>query len=493
VREIFRTGATMKIMGLRATLALAGLVALCGVSRASMVDAQIAISKAVNSSTITVHYEGTRASMAELVLNGVSIGTRSLNSNSSTGESDFQIDPATLQTGKNVIEIRLFNQSGKIVGTKSTVITKTQVSQDPFSLSSPLTGSSVQGPIQISVNLNQTFESPYVSFFVDNKLRWMSNAPPFTYLWDTTSDSNGWHSIQSWLVDNSSTLKSNVIKVFVNNPGGLTPRKNQAEGRQNLSSSILIQAKPGSPTIIAKPDPVIKPNQVAMNIPVLPVIQGILSLNSMRIGLVSTPRGLKSVQGRAPVEAGAKHLLPTGERLALTAKTHRVSSNAKSLAGKSAVLIGKSVKPGSLPKLSAIESTANALRFLAIENGTRIPFLPNFMIFLNGSQVNFDVQPTVDNGVPMTPLRYLLEKDGGKVGWTNFSKTVTATDRGLGMWLQIGNNVAKIDKKPLKMEKAPYIRESRTIVPLSFIHDALHVNVQYDKKTEHVLITEAKK
>jgi hypothetical protein len=39
------------------------------------------------------------------------------------------------------------------------------------------------------------------------------------------------------------------------------------------------------------------------------------------------------------------------------------------------------------------------------------------------------------------------------------------------------------------METAPYIDRGRTIVPLSFIDDALNVNVDYDKETGHVLIT----
>ncbi len=73
------------------------------------------------------------------------------------------------------------------------------------------------------------------------------------------------------------------------------------------------------------------------------------------------------------------------------------------------------------------------------------------------------------------------------------TKTVTASADGKSIMIQIGDRNAKVDQITMSMEVTPYIDRGRTIVPLSFIHDALGVNVEYDKETGHVLITNATK
>jgi hypothetical protein len=56
----------------------------------------------------------------------------------------------------------------------------------------------------------------------------------------------------------------------------------------------------------------------------------------------------------------------------------------------------------------------------------------------------------------------------------------------------IGDLNATVNELSVKMEAVPYLDRGRTIVPLSFLRDALKVNVDYDKKTNHVLITPIK-
>ena len=89
----------------------------------------------------------------------------------------------------------------------------------------------------------------------------------------------------------------------------------------------------------------------------------------------------------------------------------------------------------------------------------------------------------------MTPLRFLFERDGGKVAWNGLDKTVTARAEGRDVFVKIGDALARVNESPIQMERAAYLESGRTIVPLSFIRDALNVNVQYDKATGHVLIT----
>ena len=89
----------------------------------------------------------------------------------------------------------------------------------------------------------------------------------------------------------------------------------------------------------------------------------------------------------------------------------------------------------------------------------------------------------------MTPFRHLLEKAGGKVTWLNSEKSVNASGDGKKIWFKVGDSTAKINDLPFALELAPYIDRGRTIVPLSFMKDALDVNIQFDPATGHVLIT----
>jgi hypothetical protein len=82
-----------------------------------------------------------------------------------------------------------------------------------------------------------------------------------------------------------------------------------------------------------------------------------------------------------------------------------------------------------------------------------------------------------------------MEKSGGKVKWANSDKSVNATSEGKNIWFKVGESTAKVNNAPFILELAPYIDRGRTIVPLSFMKDALDVNIQFDPATGHVLIT----
>ena len=96
----------------------------------------------------------------------------------------------------------------------------------------------------------------------------------------------------------------------------------------------------------------------------------------------------------------------------------------------------------------------------------------------------------MENGVPFTPFRHLFEAAGGKVDWDHIAKVVNAVGQSGEVWLKIGNMYAKVNGKSVQLESAPFIKQGRTIVPLSFMRDALEVDVEFDTATGHVLITQ---
>ena len=146
-----------------------------------------------------------------------------------------------------------------------------------------------------------------------------------------------------------------------------------------------------------------------------------------------------------------------------------------------------------LPTITATKAVTTASTLVTVTRGQRLPNLGAFVIAYNSQLVNFDVQPRVENGVPLTPFRHLIEKAGGSVDWEEAGQNVKAQADGRKIALHIGDNFALINSQTIGLERASFVERGRTIVPLSFMRDALNVNIEYDKKTGHVLITSTKK
>jgi hypothetical protein len=210
-----------------ARLAALGCIGILSAMASAFIDdAKILIDRAINSPTLTVRYTGASASVIELRVNGVSLGTRTVNPGKSSGETNFNLDLATLADGDNDVEVRLFDKSGKLIGTQRSTITTDDPSSSPVRLLNPKVGATITGPIEIKVGFGKELRNSYVSFFVNNQFRSMTNLPPYTFVWDTTREPNGWHELEAWVVDeNSTTYKTRKTRVFVNNPSGQTPRR----------------------------------------------------------------------------------------------------------------------------------------------------------------------------------------------------------------------------------------------------------------------------
>jgi len=153
-----------------------------------------------------------------------------------------------------------------------------------------------------------------------------------------------------------------------------------------------------------------------------------------------------------------------------------------------AVIVKPAVKVNTKQVVKVAQNVSTAASTIAISKGQRLPNIGSFAIVFDTTMINFDVQPRVEDGIPMTPFRHLIEKAGGSVDWENLKKAIEAKAEGKDIFLQIGSKVARINKIDVSLETAPYIDRGRTIIPLSFIKDSLNVEIEYDKATGHVLI-----
>jgi hypothetical protein len=475
----------MQITGktIRRMCVLAGLTVLAAASSATMLpfDAQINIDRALNSPTLTVRYNGANAAIVELRINGESIGTRSVTAAKSAGETNFEIDLNALKDGDNEVEVRLFDRTGKLVGSDKTNISTNQANKGPVFLKTPKVGESVQGTVDISLGFGRDLKNVYVSFFVDNDFKKMSNYPPYTFNWDTTMETNGWHEVEAWVIDDSSTtFKTRKTRVFVNNPGGRTDRP----GVLDLAPKVNPSLKSG-PVIAEAKTKTLSGKTTgravgALNGGAAPALVATVNSTKVNPKAMGAMSGIKPAAKAEVIATGAKNMTPGVVKVDVAAKAPK------------ATMVALNSKPATVATVTSA-ATGSAAPLIKLTKGTKLPNLGTFAVVLNSQFVEFDVNPRVDDGVPMTPFRHLLEKAGGTVKWENLSKTVDANAEGNQIMIQIGDANALVNNLSVTLERPAYLERGRTIVPLSFLRDVLKVDIEFDKETGHVLITSLKK
>ncbi|MDX2064681.1 MAG: stalk domain-containing protein [Fimbriimonadaceae bacterium] len=463
------------------SVALVAMATVAVVS-AGTKDAKISIDRTVGSSTLTVKYSGASATLMELRLNGESLGTRTLMPGRKLGETNFTLNPADLKDGENEIEVRLFDGTGRVVGVEKSVILAEQSAGSAVYMSSPKVGQSVMGLVDVQIGFNATLKNSYVSYFVDGQFKGMTNYPPFAFAWDTTKETNGWHEVEAWAVDEASnTYKTRKVRIFVNNPSGRTVRV--GAGMKPVKNVV-------TPNVVNATRPLKSVRLTGATVAGAIVVG---STPTISLTLTSVANPAKPLKVPATVATGQKHMLPTGTRLA-PAKI----APAKSLTLVNSVTAVKlaPVKTNDLKGASnSVKAAVGAMRtatMLAIQKGTRLPNIGTFTVLLGTKVVNFDVAPRVENGVPMTPFRHLFEAAGGEVKWENLTKSVSAHAGDKRVTILIGDANARVNELSVKMESIPFLERGRTIVPMSFLRDALNVEIAYDAKTNHVVITQKK-
>lgn len=456
--------------------ALAGFCVLAASAPAIAIpsdDATIVIDRALNSPTLTIRFAGVQAALVELRINGTSYGTRSVDATAKRGETTFTLDPSLLADGDNDVEVRLFDKAGRVVGTQKSVISADDGAKGPVFMVSPKVGASVLGAVEIKVGFGRELRNTYVSFFVNGQFKSMTNTAPYTFVWDTTREANGWHEVEAWVVDETSnTFKTRKVRVFVDNPGGRTNRVTRPV--EPVAAASPAAGTPAAPKPVkANPSP--SPVAAGGASPVAPAVAaGVPAANDVN-AQATGGASLKPVSVESSVAMGSRSIAPNITRPnvapAVVAKAAPATMEIK-------------VSPKVTPAVKAAP--------VSIARGTRLPVAGPFSISLNAQPVVFDIQPRVQDGIPLTPFRALFEQAGGKVDWENLSKALTATGMGKEVFIRIGDRVAKVNKIDVDLEIAPFIERGRTIVPLSFIREGLDVDVQYDPSTGHVFITSKK-
>jgi len=346
-------------------------------------------------------------------------------------------------------------------------------SKGPVFVAAPKAGATVMGPVSINIGFGEKLGKSYVSFFVDGNFKSITNFPPFNFVWDTEKETNGWHDIEAWAIDeNNETHKTGAVRFFVNNPGGRTNRPGVSTAvvpTRNIARNLgLVGADAGIRAIGTATTALSTRGATPQGLPPAVVERMVPMANGIRAA-VSGANALRPLVIASSLATGPKSLVPTGRRLAQAA-TAVTAANA-------------------IHANTTLIATAG---MIAVTRGTILPNLGAFIVLVDGQQVRFDVAPRVDEGIALAPFRSLVEKAGGKIEWLHATHTARAGIDGHTIEIKIGGATARVDGHNLVLEKAAGIDKGRTIVPLSFLHDALGMDVQYDKATGNMVLSTKK-
>ena len=110
-------------------------------------------------------------------------------------------------------------------------------------------------------------------------------------------------------------------------------------------------------------------------------------------------------------------------------------------------------------------------------------------IFVNGEKLAFDVEPFIESGRTLVPIRRIFEAFGAVVEWDEQTQTATVRKENDTISFTINNNMATINGVIVQMEvPARIVEGGRTVVPLRFLSEALGYLVDWDGTTQTIQI-----
>lgn len=109
-------------------------------------------------------------------------------------------------------------------------------------------------------------------------------------------------------------------------------------------------------------------------------------------------------------------------------------------------------------------------------------------IVVNGQELNTEVPAVIEEGRTLVPLSAISQALLAYVDWDESSRMVTILKDCDKLELTIGVKTAYKNSAPIGLEVPPQIVAGRTMVPLSFISQALGASVEWDPVTRTVFV-----
>ncbi|MCW3100075.1 MAG: Copper amine oxidase N-terminal domain [Chthonomonadaceae bacterium] len=500
---------------------------------------------------LDVNFRGGKVRNVEVYLDGNRIAKETLDTIDTHGVISFKLPASLLAEGSHEITIQAVDKDGSTASTTTRIHVNAPPQETIAHFLTPKRNAMVTDMAPIEVKLDDSIKDAYVMFFLDGQFLSARNYSPYVYGLDTSKYSNGDHTvkIEVWDSAGASVLKTLSMPLKIHNkvdnfthieretPDLNKPVKPSIPVADALSSlpNAVLDAK--SPSAIARSGANARPSMGVRNgteprmgytpfrsaFPVNGIsVTGALSndlnlldpendLVRMANGNGSAPHvnaiapsatGIAIGDPRRPVRVTPQPVVNStfpgiladpSDLNALNSEAAHVAHQSVSVrrAGNVAARPSTSLEGAPAPAAARPAHAVQVARTPRIHVGSRSmrnSHIKTFDVAFDNTQIAFDVPPRIENGMPLAPFRAIFEHSGGTVKWYGESKTVRAINNSKEIEIHIGDKEATVNNQKVHLDAKAYIDRGRTIVPLSFVRDAMDVKVTYDAHTGHVLI-----
>lgn len=111
-------------------------------------------------------------------------------------------------------------------------------------------------------------------------------------------------------------------------------------------------------------------------------------------------------------------------------------------------------------------------------------------VIMHDESQDIQLSALIREGRTMAPIRPIFDKFDLDLNWNGDENSITTTTPGgKTVWMQIDNNVARVDGEEYIMDIGPTIINSRTYVPVRYIFDLLDVEYSWDGESRQVEVS----
>jgi len=111
-------------------------------------------------------------------------------------------------------------------------------------------------------------------------------------------------------------------------------------------------------------------------------------------------------------------------------------------------------------------------------------------VIINSSRVSLSQDAIIKNNRTYLPLRSFSEHMGFKVRYDAASSSISLTRPKTELILELDQNVVTLNGISISNSDSPFIQNGTTYVPLRFIETATKGKIQWNKKTNEIIVTD---
>jgi len=108
---------------------------------------------------------------------------------------------------------------------------------------------------------------------------------------------------------------------------------------------------------------------------------------------------------------------------------------------------------------------------------------------ISGKEVRFDQEPILYNSRTMVPMRKIFEALGATITWDGSTQTVTGKKGDRTVKVTVGSHTMYVNQTKYVLDTAPIIISERTLVPARAVAEGLGCEVEWDGRASLVSIT----